>query len=101
VDPYGIVVIGERVLVAGGRDGLAVLDLFSPPLNVLASPTQTPGNIDLRVDGPAGASVRLQRSTDLINWQDWQPVTLGYLPTPISDAIGTGSSQRFYRAVKP
>jgi hypothetical protein len=101
LEAYRLVISGGRLLAAGGQGGLGVFDLFAPPLNVVASTTQAPGSLNLQVDGPAGTSVRVQRSTDLSNWQDWQTVTLGELPQTLSDAVNPSQPQRFYRAANP
>lgn len=101
VDPYSILTTANHLFAAGGRDGVAVLAPFIPPLDVTASPVQDRGSINLRVDGPPGASVRIQRSPDMVKWQDWQTLTVGETPSIVSDTIPTGASQGFYRAVSP
>lgn len=101
VDPYSILTTANHLFAAGGRDGVAVLAPFIPPLDVTASPVQDRGSISLRVDGPPGASVRIQRSPDMVKWQDWQTLTVGETPSIVSDTIPTGASQGFYRAVSP
>ena len=44
--------------------------------------------------------VRIQRSTDLIHWQDWLTVVLGNAPLDLTDPSAPGTSG-FYRAVSP
>src|SRR4029453_6018712 len=51
-----------------------------PRLEIVAQ-----NGIRLRVVGPAGLPGRLQRSTDLREWSDWQSVTFGREPVEISD----------------
>jgi hypothetical protein len=70
-------------------------------LSVEMAPRQNAGVVSLRVDGPPGANVRVQRSSDLINWQDTQPLTLGEVPALVTDTILEGASRGFYRAVSP
>jgi len=101
LDAYGIAVSGCHVFAAGGSSGLGAFDLFTPPLRLEALPSAIPGNVDLRVDGPAGAIVRVQHTADLRLWQDWQTVTLGEVPKIVSDSTNTGEPQRYYRLTSP
>jgi hypothetical protein len=39
----------------------------------------------------AGLSVRIQRSANLKNWEDWQTLTLGSSPSELSDFEGRRS----------
>jgi predicted alpha/beta superfamily hydrolase len=55
----------------------------------------------LRVTGPAGLPGRLQRSTDLREWSDWQSVTFGSEPEEISDPQAATATQQFYRVIAP
>ena len=53
------------------------------------------------VRGDAGLSVRVQRSANLRDWEDWQALTLGATPSEFSDFDASTNSHRFYRAVTP
>jgi hypothetical protein len=55
----------------------------------------------LRIVGPAGVSGRLQRSTDLREWSDWQSISFGSEPVEISDAQTATATQQFYRVITP
>jgi hypothetical protein len=56
------------------------------------------GAISLPVSGPAGQAVRVQRSTNLVHWEDWQTVTLdGNVKQLLDDPAAT--ELRFYRAI--
>ena len=55
----------------------------------------------LRVAGPAGLPGRLQRSTDLGQWSDWQSISFGSEPIEISDAQSATATQQFYRVITP
>lgn len=101
VDAYALATDGSRVLVAGRVGGMVVFDAFRPPLWLEARTTPAPGGLAVRVDGPAGATVRLQRSGDLNAWEDWRPITLGEEPQEVVDESLGGVGPRFYRAVGP
>ena len=57
--------------------------------------------IRLRVAGPAGLPGRLQRSTDLREWSDWQSISFGSEPVEISDPQTATATQQFYRVIAP
>ena len=52
-------------------------------------------------DVPRGVSVRLQRSNNLTDWQDWQSVTVGGIPIEVSESDAVMTPRRFYRAIIP
>jgi hypothetical protein len=91
---------GRLFTTAADGHGLAILDLFRPlrlaPLRTLASRP-----FRFHADGPRGVSLRLQRSGDLTDWQDWQAITAGAEPVEVSDPDATIAPRRFYRAVSP
>jgi hypothetical protein len=53
------------------------------------------------VNGASGQRVKLQRSENLVDWEDWQTMTLGGNGTDcgLIDTT-TAVRQRFYRVVK-
>ena len=57
--------------------------------------------IHLRVAGPAGLPGRLQRSTDLREWSDWQSISFGSEPVEISAPQAATANQQFYRVITP
>jgi len=101
VDARGLIVAGTNVFVAAGYDGLVIFDLFRPSLRLEPVSTQQPGGFRFLVRGDAGLSVRVQRSANLIDWEDWQTLTLGTTPSELSDLDAGAVSRRFYRAVTP
>jgi hypothetical protein len=68
--------------------------------NNVVSPQQ-PGGFRFLVRRDAGLSVRVQRSANLRDWEDWQALTLGATPSELSDLDASTNSHRFYRAVTP
>ena len=56
------------------------------------------GSIRLPVKGKCGQRVRLQRSENLLDWEDWQTMTLGGDGCGLIDTT-TATPARFYRAV--
>ena len=53
------------------------------------------------IRGDAGLSVRVQRSANLCDWEDWQTLTLGASASEVFDLDDGAFSSRFYRAVTP
>ena len=89
------------MFVAAGYDGLMILDLFRPSLRLEPVSPQQPGAFRFLVRGEAGLSVRVQRSANLRDWEDWQTLTLGAIPSELSDLDAGAIPDRFYRAVTP
>jgi hypothetical protein len=95
-----LIVAGNNVFVAAGQDGLVILDLFRA-LRVEPVSPQQPGSFRLLVYGQAGLSFRVQRSTNLQDWEGWETLTLGATPSELSDLDAGAVPDRFYRAVTP
>ena len=96
-----VVVAGTNVFVADRFSGLVILDLFRPSSRLEPESPQQPGGFRFLVRGDAGLSVRVQRSANLRDWEDWQALTLGATPSELSDLDAGAVSHRFYRAVTP
>ena len=54
-----------------------ILDLFRAPPRLEPVSPQQPCSFRLLVRGEAGLSVRVRRSANLRDWEDWQALTLG------------------------
>jgi hypothetical protein len=91
-----ILISGGR-LVAAGYNELSILDLFRPAAQLEAISHQTGNAFGLSIRGQAGQSLLLQRSTNLRDWQDWKPLTLGNTPEMVLDPDTAGAPRRFYR----
>ena len=79
-----------------------ILALKEPPvLRLEPLSPQQPGAFRFLLHGEAGLTVRVQRSTNLRDWEDWQPVTLGAAPAELTDPDAGAIPHRFYRAVHP
>jgi uncharacterized repeat protein (TIGR01451 family) len=59
------------------------------------------GQYELRFEGEAGRSFRIQASNDLFNWRDVTNVTGGTWSMPLIGSSGQVSTPAFYRAVSP
>ena len=57
--------------------------------------------VRFQLSGESGQTVRVQRSTDLINWTDWQSAIFGAAPSIVSDTNAATAPVRFYRVVSP
>jgi len=86
--------LDNRLYVAGMSDGLVILD--QPEWVHIQSGLPTPGWIHFWLTGTTGLTSTIQRSTDLLHWEDWVSVPLDIKPTEISDACLV--TNRFYRA---
>jgi hypothetical protein len=49
---------------------------------------------------PAPANVRIQRSANLVDWEDWQTVSRDEGPSELQDTEAGASSYRFYRGIE-
>ena len=83
------------VYVAAGDDGLI---LFDKPLRIGPASVQPDGRLRILLHGPGGRDLRIQRSLNMIDWEDWRSVTL--------DGDGSGivedptiNTECFYRVV--
>ena len=100
-DAFNVTVAGNKVFVTAGVEGLMILDLFRAPLRLEPVSPQQPGAFRFLLHGEAGLSVRVQRSSNLRDWEDWQPVSLGAAPAEVTDLDASSIPHRFYRAVSP
>jgi hypothetical protein len=96
-----LIVAGNKVFVAATSDGFVILDLFRPSLRLELVSPQQPGSFRFLVRGDAGLSVRIQRSANLRDWENWQTLTLGATSSGLSDLDAGANPDRFYRAVTP
>lgn len=88
---FEIAVSGPRAFVAAGRAGLQVVDLRNPATD----------GLPVSISGGKGQSLRIQRSADLVNWEDWQQVTPETDFVELTDRDFSFAPRRFYRAVSP
>jgi hypothetical protein len=96
-------VAGENVFVATSEEGLIVLDRFRESIGWKLEPLPhaAPGPFRFRLSGPQGASGRIQRSSDLQSWSDWQPFSLTTPTLDFLDQRDRDMPVRYYRAVSP
>ena len=98
----------SRVRVSSDHRRLAVTDNYNvsvwdisdltTELRIGPAMIETDGSIRVPVNGRCGQRVRLQRSENLVDWQDWQTMTLGGDGCGLIDTT-TATPTRFYRAV--
>jgi hypothetical protein len=98
---FDVIVAGNKVFVTAGEQGLMILDLFRAPLRLEPVSPQQPGALRFLLHGEAGLTVRVQRSSNMRDWEAWQSVTLGAVPAELTDADAGAIPRRFYRAVYP
>ena len=85
----------------GADAGFIILDFFKSPLRFDRSVRFEQGSFRLSLHGESGLNVRIQRSENLRDWQDWQTVTLANGSLELTDSNAANSSPRFYRAAAP
>jgi len=96
--PGEAVVQGDLAYVADGINGLIILRIYTD-LRIGPAIVLDDGRLQLQLRGASGQRVRVQRSTNLRDWEDWQTVTLGATGSELFDQTAA-APQRFYRAVK-
>jgi hypothetical protein len=77
----------------------AILNLYTPPPQLRALGWTSQQGMRFSVSGEAGQAVQVQRSSDLLGWQDWFGVVLGPSPSELNDPDTASGPPRFYRAV--
>jgi hypothetical protein len=98
---HDLAVDGDKLYVADGAEGLVVLNLFHLPITLGTPRFSTGGTFLLPISGEPGSTARLQRSTNLRDWEDWVSLTLADEPTEIGDPDAGSKPHVFYRAVAP
>jgi hypothetical protein len=93
----------DKLFIAGGSDGLVILNLFQE--NGIELKLQTISDrsnefFHFRVQGLVGVSGRIERATQFGDWATWKPVILGDEPTDFVDPDSETESH-FYRFVAP
>jgi hypothetical protein len=98
-----LTVVGNKVYALAGDRGLIILDQFRDPhsLRLETLPPLTPGSFRFLLHGPPGISGRIERSTNLQNWENWTAFNLGTASLEVTDSAAVSTSPRFYRAVSP
>jgi hypothetical protein len=56
--------------------------------------------LKLLTHSPAPASVRVQHSANLVDWEDWQTVSRDAGPSELQDAEASTAPYRFYRGIE-
>jgi len=86
-----VVAVAPNYAYLASDAGLEVVDLINLAGN----------GFHFLVSGEPGQTVRVQRSRNLKDWEDWQQVTLGAAPADVTDANTLSTPRGFYRAVAP
>jgi hypothetical protein len=98
-----VVVGGEKVYVAAGTNGLAVLNLFvplsGPALWLYSAPRLEQNGVRVWVQGLPGLPAQIERSANLLEWQSWTNGVLGSTPLEFLEAGAGLNPRQFYRAV--
>lgn len=90
-------VADSRILVAGGTDGLIVLDeYFEGPGRVFSNSGLTDAGFKLRILGATGSRVRVERASALGGWAPWRSVSLDTNRLDLLDPEASSAGQ-FYR----
>jgi hypothetical protein len=98
---FGVAANDAGTFVAAGEKGVVVLYPYRPipHLEPWAHFDSTGFRVPFRFD--AGGSVRLQRSTDLLTWEDWVILPGTGAVQVATDPMAPERPRQFYRAVSP
>ncbi|MBI2925577.1 MAG: hypothetical protein HYY24_07725, partial [Verrucomicrobia bacterium] len=99
-DASAVVVHGDNVYVVAA-EGLVILNTYQPSLRLEPPFRLDAAGFHLQLRAESGQAVRLQRSTDLKTWTDWQTVTGTGSSQPLVDENAGADPVRFYRALVP
>lgn len=94
-------VIGSWTVVLGlllSTVGAEGTDFLNSP--TISTPKRIAGGFEIRVRGLSAVPLMVQASNDLVEWHDHQQVTLSGGEVVVTDILGGGSAQRYYR-LKP
>jgi hypothetical protein len=94
-----IAVNANRICVAAGESGLLVLRPIPSPPRFDGPPPIEADGCHLSFVAEAGQSIVLQRSQDLVTWQDWLTLTGQGSTQEVTDPDALGRPVQFYRAV--
>jgi hypothetical protein len=89
--------------VAAGLDGLVIFDTAPPP--ALPQISLTPLSLHeqrgfrFRIEGLASMPVDIERSSDLVHWENWFTTILGDDPLELLDVSATVKARQFYRVL--
>ena len=95
---YGVTAYDNELYVPAGSDGLIILNKYTE-LRIGPAIVLSDGRLQLQLSGASGLGIRVQRSANLIDWEDWRTVTLDGTGCELIDETAA-SGQRFYRAVE-
>jgi hypothetical protein len=98
-----LMIAGGKVYALAGERGLVILDQFRDPnvLRLEILPSLTPGSFRFLLQGAPGVAGRIQRSSNLQDWVDWMPFSLGAVPLDVADPFAGTDTTRYYRARSP
>ena len=95
---YDVTVDAGTACVAAGGDGLLLFSGVAPRIR-LSMPSWMPtGALRFAVSGRPGSAARIQRSTNLREWEDWRTITLQDQPVEVEDPEARTTVWGFYRA---
>jgi uncharacterized delta-60 repeat protein len=106
VQPDGRILIGGFFTHVSGVRRFHIARLHGdgnpPPEFVVAVSEMAGGNtLRLAVSGPTGSDLRLQRSTNLRDWEAWRSFRLTESLTNFVDSRASTVVHQFYRAISP
>jgi hypothetical protein len=96
-DAHALAIADGRLHVAAGEQGLVILNLYQPPRFESLHLDRVGFHLLLR--GATGQMMRLERSTDLLNWNPFATVPIPASGQTVVDPTATSEPFLFYRAV--
>jgi hypothetical protein len=95
-----LTVTDNLVLMASLNEGLIILNRYHP-IELRQISRTDEGMMRLRLSGPPEMPARLQRSTNLHDWENWRTFSFGTESLEFSDPDSSSCSRRFYRIAAP
>lgn len=98
--PVAVAVASGKVFAADNEEGLVIFNQYEP-IRFEQLVRGDRGALYSRVAGPPGVPRRVQRSSDLGLWSDWQSLDFEEIPLEISDPNTSSKPAGFYHLVAP
>jgi hypothetical protein len=94
--PSGDLQMAGTVGFIAGTDGLSVFELIEPePIQLEIGLSITSSHPQLRISGTPGMEIRIERSSDLKEWEVWETITLDDAPLTAEDSDVLPAGKRF------
>src|SRR5690606_13382933 len=94
----GVAIYNGKIYLTSQDHGLLVLNTFQPVPELSSAVRMENSTFHLSWRAEVDQAVRIQRSSDLMLWEDWRTVTGTGTFQPLTDEGAGGTPMQFYRA---